>query len=64
MRQTLITHYIEFKREGETSYRWQPAIGKTDLFSILKDMMKDGYTDFKITTLKTPKPINAADFKL
>lgn len=46
------TYIIHFKRDGENEWRRQPAIGKTDLFNILRDMMKDGFTEFKITTIK------------
>lgn len=55
------TYSVEFKREGE-SWKKQPAIGKTDLFNILRDMMKDGYTEFKITVLSVPQTISANQF--
>jgi hypothetical protein len=45
------THLIVFQMEGGYAHQ-QHAYGKTDLFSILREMMKDGYTTFQIKTLK------------
>jgi hypothetical protein len=55
------THIIEFKKDGN-AWNKQPAIGKTDLFNILRDMMKNGYTEFKITVLSVPETITANQF--
>lgn len=45
------THIVEFKKEGGEWIR-QGAHGKTDLLNIIREAMKDGFTDFKITTIK------------
>jgi hypothetical protein len=48
------THIIEFSK-SDNGYKEggeQPAFGKTDLIDCLRNMMREGYTDFKITTIK------------
>ena len=52
MKKEIETHKIEFKRDEDTLWKHQPAMGKTDLFNCLREMMKDGFTQFKITTFK------------
>ncbi len=52
MRSETETHIIYFKKEGQGDYNKQPACGKDDLFSCIRQMMKDGYTIFKIETIK------------
>jgi len=46
------THQIEFKKESDAHFKRQGAYGKTDLFNCIRAMMKDGYDEFKITTIK------------
>jgi len=46
------THTIVFKMDGGYAHQ-QNAYGKTDLFSTLRQIMKDGYTTFEIKTIKT-----------
>jgi len=48
------THIIDFKKDGE-GFKRQGAIGKTDLLNILREMMKDGFTEFHITTKQNDK---------
>ena len=47
------THLIYFKKESESDYHKQAACGKSDLFNCIREMMKDGFTEFKIKTIKT-----------
>lgn len=44
------THYISFSRPGEFEVK-QPAIGKTDLMNIIREVLKDGYTNITISTI-------------
>lgn len=45
------THYIEFSKDGEKPVR-QGACGKTDLINIIREVLRDGYTEIKIKTIK------------
>jgi len=60
-KQVLSTHIIEAKKEGFTHWVKQPAVGKTDLFNVMREMMKDGYTEFKIRVIE-PTPIAANQY--
>jgi hypothetical protein len=44
------THHIYFSKYGSEEH-FHTAFGKTDLLKWLADMIKDGYTDFKIVTI-------------
>lgn len=46
------THIIYFKSNESGDYSTQLAYGKDDLFSTIRQKMKDGYTTFKIVTIK------------
>jgi len=52
MKKELQIYTIEFKKDDSLITKAQPAYGKTDLFNCLREMMKDGFTQFKIITHK------------
>ena len=52
MKSEIKTHTIYFKKDGDVDYKVQGACGKSDLFACIREMMKDGFTEFKILTLK------------
>ena len=45
------THEVDYKMEDGYWHK-QNAYGKTDLFLLIRQLMKDGYTKFGILTLK------------
>jgi hypothetical protein len=47
---TNVTHVIQYSKKN-TEVGCHNVYGKTDLFNCLREMMKDGYTEFKIITL-------------
>jgi hypothetical protein len=46
------THWLSFKKEGETGYNKQAVYGMTELFNLIRSMTNDGFTEFQISTLK------------
>jgi hypothetical protein len=52
----IATHELKYKMDNG-HWHSQRAYGKTDLFNCIRAMMKDGYTEFEIKTLK-PKTYN------
>ena len=49
------THILYYKGEGEHGYNRQPVYGLTELFNLIRSMTNDGFTEFKISTLKKQK---------
>jgi hypothetical protein len=44
------THNLTYSKEGGFAQKTQ-AYGKDELFSMIRAMMRDGYTEFHITTI-------------
>lgn len=48
------THFVEYSSPGAPELSGH-AFGKSDLFDMVKDMLKDGVTSIKITVLTAPQ---------
>jgi hypothetical protein len=48
------THTITYSQNGQDNGPI-PAFGKSDLFGIIRDMLKDGVTSIQITVLNAPQ---------
>lgn len=52
MKNKIATHEIEYKKDDDIYWHVQRAYGLTDLYNTLREMQKDGYTEFKIKVIK------------